>query len=161
MSKVFVENLSNRYKVGELPDNTFFFWNDKLFMTISSSDYADDEDYRAVWNFNDNEDGAIERNTEVLWIRYEDIEIRVLKGVDNPHKICYNKIKSEVQKMAVVDFNQINFTTSFEDLDVGTYFNFEGELFVKIQDAKEIDVYGCNGDVVNAFGFARDETTFF
>jgi hypothetical protein len=63
--------------------------------------------------------------------------------------------------MAVVDFNQINFTTKFEDLDVGTYFKFEGELFVKIQAAKEIDVYGCNGDTVNAFGFARDETTFF
>ena len=79
MSKVIVENLSNRYKVGELPDNTFFFWNDKLFMTISSSDYADNEDYCAVWNFNDNEDGELHKETEVLWIRYEDIEIRVLK----------------------------------------------------------------------------------
>lgn len=63
--------------------------------------------------------------------------------------------------MAKVEFGKIDFTRRFEDLDVGTYFKFEGELFVKIQDAKEIDVYGCNGDVVNAFGFVRDETTFF
>jgi hypothetical protein len=79
MSNVFIENLSNTYKVSELPYNTFFLWNDVLFMKIYSSDYADDEDYCAVWNFNDNKDGAIERDTEVLWIRYEDIEIRVLK----------------------------------------------------------------------------------
>lgn len=63
--------------------------------------------------------------------------------------------------MANVDFNQINFTTRFDQLNVGTYFQFEGELFVKIQNAKEEDVYGYEGDEVNAFGFARDETTFF
>jgi hypothetical protein len=53
--------------------------------------------------------------------------------------------------MAVVDFNQINFTTKFEDLDVGTYFKFEGELFVKLRIAKEEDdAYGDEGEEVNA-----------
>ena len=79
MSKVFVENRSNRYKVSDLPYNTFFFWNDNLFMKIYSPDYTNDEDYCAVWNFNDNQEGEIEKDTEVLWIHYEDIEIRVLK----------------------------------------------------------------------------------
>jgi hypothetical protein len=64
--------------------------------------------------------------------------------------------------MAVVDFNQINFTTKFEDLDVGTYFKFEGELFVKLRIAKEEDdAYGDEGEEVNAFSFTTDETTFF
>jgi len=80
MSNVFIENLSNTYKVSELPYNTFFLWNDVLFMKIYSPDYADNhEDYCAVWNFNDNKEGGLEENTEVHWIRYEDIEIRVLK----------------------------------------------------------------------------------
>lgn len=64
--------------------------------------------------------------------------------------------------MAKVEFGKINVIKRFEDLDVGTYFEFEGELFVKIQAAKEEDkTYGYEGDEVNAFGFARDETTFF
>lgn len=82
MSNVFIENLSNKYKVDEIPCNTFFLWEDKLFMKIYSPDYIDDEDYCAVWNFNDNKEGALERNEEVHWIRYEDIEIRVLKRGD-------------------------------------------------------------------------------
>jgi hypothetical protein len=48
-------------------------------MKIYSPDYADDEDYCAVWNFNNNEEGELHNETEVLWIRCEDIEIRVLK----------------------------------------------------------------------------------
>ena len=63
--------------------------------------------------------------------------------------------------MAIVEFGKINSIKRFEDLDVGDYFEFEGELFVKIQTAKETDVYGNNGDEINAFSFALDETTFF
>jgi hypothetical protein len=79
MSKVIVENLSNKYELGELPYNTFFFWDDELFMKIYSPDYADDENYCAVWNFNNNEEGELHNETKVLWIRCEDIEIKVLK----------------------------------------------------------------------------------
>ena len=79
MSKVFVENLSNKHKLGELPPNTFFFWNDELFMKIYSPDYTDDDDYCAVWSFNDNEEGELEKSTKVLWIPYEDVEFKVLK----------------------------------------------------------------------------------
>ena len=63
--------------------------------------------------------------------------------------------------MAKVEFGKISFTTRFENLDVGAYFEFEGELFVKLQTAKECDVHGNNGDKINAFSFALDETTFF
>ena len=79
MSKVFIENLSNKYKVDELPCNTFFLWDDTLFMKIYSSEYTEDDDYCAVWDFNNNQEGELEKNTKVLWVRYEDIEIRVLK----------------------------------------------------------------------------------
>lgn len=63
--------------------------------------------------------------------------------------------------MVRVEFDEVDFTTRFEDLEVGTYFEFEGELFVKIPSAKEEDVYGYEGDEINAFSFALDETTFF
>ncbi len=64
--------------------------------------------------------------------------------------------------MAKVEFDTIDFVKRFEDLEVGTYFQFEGELFVKIQAAKEEEeTYGYEGYEVNAFGFAKDETTFF
>ena len=63
--------------------------------------------------------------------------------------------------MAKVEFDTIDFVKRFEDLEVGTYFEFEGELFVKLRVAKETDVYGNNGDEINAFSFALDETTFF
>ena len=79
MSKVFIENRSNKFKFGELPYNTFFLWNDELFMKIYSSDYTDDDDYCAVWNFNNNEEGELHKETEVFWIRYDDIEIKVFK----------------------------------------------------------------------------------
>lgn len=63
--------------------------------------------------------------------------------------------------MAKVEFDKINSIKRFEDLDVGTYFEFEGELFIKLRVAKEIDVYGNDGDEINAFSFGLDETTFF
>jgi hypothetical protein len=64
--------------------------------------------------------------------------------------------------MAKVEFGKIDFTRRFEDLDIGTYFKFEGELFVKLRIAKEEDdAYGDEGEEVNAFSFATDDTTFF
>lgn len=82
MAKVIVENLSNMYRIEKLPYNTFFYWEGDLFMKIYSPDYPEGGDYCAVWNFNDDFDGELEKNTEVLWIRNEDIEIRVLKRGD-------------------------------------------------------------------------------
>jgi thioredoxin-related protein len=79
MAKVFVENLPNKYEVGELPYNTFFLWNDELFMKIYSPDYVDNADYCAVWNFNNDEEGELHKETKVRWMRCDDVEIRVLK----------------------------------------------------------------------------------
>ena len=64
--------------------------------------------------------------------------------------------------MAVVEFGKIDYTTKFSELEIGTYFEFEGELFVKLRIAKEEDdAYGDEGEEVNAFSFTTDDTTFF